>query len=95
MFVLQAEGELEDLEAGLPERLMKLLEEVNEGGGGGGGGGGGEGEDGEDGEEGLVKMMDKMMSSFLFSRDVLYPFLTQTCKQVYISGTSEQGTLWG
>ena len=65
---------MEDLESGLPERLMKLLEEVK-------GGGGEEGEL-EDGEEGLVKMMDKMMSSFLFSQDVLYPFLTQTCKQV-------------
>ena len=45
---------------------------------------GGEGEEGgwEDGEDGLVKMMDKMMGSLLFSRDVLYPFLSHTCKQV-------------
>ena len=45
--------------------LMKLMEEMK-------GAVGGEGEEGdwEDGEDGLVKMMDKMMGSLLFSRDV-------------------------
>ena len=41
------------------------------------------GEEGEEGEEGLVKMMEGMMSTLL-SRDVLYPSLSDICKQVYM-----------
>ena len=56
----------------LPERLSQLLSQLGEG----------EGGEGEEGEEGLVKMMEGMMGTLL-SRDVLYPSLTEICKQVH------------
>ena len=37
----------------------------------------------EEGEDGLMKVMQGMMATLL-SRDVLYPSLTDLCKQVYI-----------
>ena len=36
----------------------------------------------EEGEDGLMKMMQGMMATLL-SRDVLYPSLTDLCKQVH------------
>ena len=60
---------------GLSDRLSQLLSQLGEGEGEG------EGGEGEEGEEGLVKMMEGMMGTLL-SRDVLYPSLTEICKQV-------------
>ena len=64
-------------EDGLPERLSQLLGQLE----------GGEGGEGEGEEEGLVKMMEGMMGTLL-SRDVLYPSLTEICKQVCLTCTA-------
>lgn len=56
---------------GVSDRLSQLLNQLGDREGG-------EGEDGE----GLVKMMEGMMGTLL-SRDVLYPSLTEICKQVH------------
>lgn len=57
---------------GVSDRLSQLLSQLGDR----------EGGEGEDGEEGLVKMMEGMMGTLL-SRDVLYPSLTEICKQVH------------
>ena len=58
---------------GVSDRLSQLLSQLGDR----------EGGEGEDGEDGLVKMMEGMMGTLL-SRDVLYPSLTEICKQVYL-----------
>ena len=56
----------------ITDRLSQLMSHLEEGG---------EGGEGEAGEEGLVKMMEGMMGTLL-SREVLYPSLSEICKQV-------------
>ena len=63
------------------DQLSQLLGQVDVGRGNGGGGGGGMEEEEEEEEEGLLRAMEGMMGTLL-SRDVLYPSLTEICRQV-------------
>ena len=63
----------------MTDHLSQLLSQLDVGGEGEGEG---EGEgDGEEGEEQLMRVMEGMMDTLL-SRDLLYPSLTEICKQV-------------